>query len=291
MTVRCVEVAEERGESLAGTASRADRFVLVEFPTPWPAKAIEVFDDALRSDLSAAAASANAKILLIRRHGQRTGDVRRWAVTDVRARKAIWGTWETQADLTDLVQQVEAAPNGWSSDPVALVCTHARHDACCGVRGRPVAAALTDSHGDLVWESSHVGGHRFAGNVVMALDGTYYGRLHALSAPEAVRAHLQGDVTRGALRGFSWMEPAGQVVAAEAHRRWGPAPADAVASASVVEVSEGRWLVELVCSEPFPELITAEVESVAGDAAPLSCNAEPAPTETFRILRFDPAGH
>jgi len=289
MTVRCTELAEARGESLAGTASRADRFVLVEFPTPWPGKAVEVFDDTLRTELAAVAASAKAKILLVRRHGQRTGESRQWAVTDARARKVMWGSWEVQSDLVDLVRQVEAPSDDWSSDPVVLVCTHALHDACCGVRGRPVAAALTESHGDLVWESSHLGGHRFAANVVMALDGTYYGRAHALSAPAIVSAHLDGVVTVDALRGTSWMDPAAQVVAVEALRRWGPASAEAVTNASAEPVGERRWRVELIGSAPLPERITAEVVSVAGDDAQLSCLAEPAPTETFSVVRFDDA--
>jgi hypothetical protein len=289
MTVRCMEVAEARGESLAGTASRADRFVLVEFPTPWPAKALDVFDTELRAELSAAADAVRAKILLIRRHGQRTGDVRRWAVTDVRARKATWGSWQVQSDLADLIRQVDSPSDNWSSDPTVLVCTHARHDTCCGLRGRPVAAALTESHGDLVWESSHLGGHRFAGNVLMALDGTYYGRLQALSAAATVSAHLDGAVTIDALRGFSWMDPAAQVVAAEAHRRWGPAAAEAVTKVSVEPVGDRRWRVELNGSSPVPARITAEVESVAGEDAQLSCHAEPVPTETLSIVRFDAA--
>jgi hypothetical protein len=288
---RCSNASEARDESLAGTASRADRLVLVEFPTPWPAKAVEVFGDEVRTELSAVVGAANAKILLIRRHGRRTEDVRRWAVTDVRNRKVIWGSWEAPSDLAGLISQVDVPSDGWSNEPIALVCTHALHDACCGVRGRPVAAALAETHGDVVWESSHLGGHRFAGNVVMALDGTYYGRLNALSGPATVGAHLAGEVTSDALRGFSWMDPAAQVVAAEAHRRWGPAPAEAVTDASVVPVGERRWQVRLSAAEPFPGRMTAEVESVPGGDARLSCHAEPMPTESFRILSFDPAGH
>jgi len=57
---RCSLDSETRGEALAGSASRADRFVLVEFPTPWPKKAIEVFDDEIRPALEAAAGVVKA---------------------------------------------------------------------------------------------------------------------------------------------------------------------------------------------------------------------------------------
>ena len=55
--------------------------------------------------------------------------------------------------------------------PIILVCTHGVHDACCAIRGRPVAAALAARWPDLVWECSHVGGDRFAPNVVLLPDG------------------------------------------------------------------------------------------------------------------------
>ena len=109
---RCSLDSEARGEGLAGTASRADRFVLVEFPTPWPAKAVEVFDDDLRAGLVAAVDAVKAKLLLVRRHGQRTGDVRRWAVTDVGAQRVVWGSWEQQPDLEGLIEAIGAPSDG-----------------------------------------------------------------------------------------------------------------------------------------------------------------------------------
>jgi (2Fe-2S) ferredoxin len=282
---RCSIDSEARGEDLAGSASSADRFVLVEFPTPWPKKAIEVFEGEFQPALVTAAAAANAKILLIRRHGHRTGDVRRWAVVDARARRVLWGTWEAQADLAPLIDAVGADSAAWSDDPIVLVCTHALHDTCCGVRGRPVAAALTESHGDLVWESSHVGGHRYAGNVVLPLDGTYYGRLGSHDASGVVESHLAGVVSPEHLRGFSWMPPAAQVVAVDVLRRWGPAPASAFTSADAVQLGDDRWQVELGGTSPLPDRVTAEVESRVGADARLSCRADPTPTESFAILR------
>lgn len=66
----------------------------------------------------------------------------------------------------------------------------AKHDTCCAVRGRPVGRALSDRWPELVWECTHVGGDRFAANVVVAPDGVYYGNLDAASSVEAVEQHL-----------------------------------------------------------------------------------------------------
>jgi hypothetical protein len=282
---RCSIDSEARGEDLAGSASRADRFVLVEYPTPWPKKAIEVFDDQIGPALTEAAAGTHAKVLLIRRYGQRTGELRRWAVVDARARRAHWGTWAEQADLGVLIDAVGSESAPWTDEPLVLVCTHARHDACCGVLGRPVASVLTESQGDLVWETSHVGGHRFAGNVVLPLDGTYYGRLGVHDAAGVIDSHLAGVVSPDHLRGFSWMPAAAQVVAVDVLRKWGPAPAGAFTSANAVLLGEDRWQVEIGGLAPLPERVTAEVEVSAGVDARLSCRADPGPTEQFTILR------
>ena len=46
--------------------------------------------------------------------------------------------------------------------PLLLVCTHGRRDACCAQFGRPTAMALARRYGTAVWETTHVGGDRFA---------------------------------------------------------------------------------------------------------------------------------
>jgi hypothetical protein len=286
---RCADDAESRGAPLAGTASRADRFVLVEYPTPWPHKALDAFSDDFRAALAAACEATSAKLLLIRRPGERTTAERRWAVYDVKQRRSLWGDWMTEDDLDALITVVESAPSErWSSDEVVLVCTHARHDACCGVRGRPVAAALAEARPDMVWECTHVGGHRFAANLVLPLDGTYYGRIDAETAADIVDAHLEkSEISGEHVRGFSWMAPAAQAVAVEAHRRWGPAGADDIEAASVVPLGSDRWRVELTGGEVLPTSITAEVERVTGPEARLSCLADPTPTEIFQIRTLD----
>ena len=52
--------------------------------------------------------------------------------------------------------------------PLLLVCTHGKHDRCCARHGRPLYDALAEQADDgWVWQSPHVGGDRFAGNVVV----------------------------------------------------------------------------------------------------------------------------
>jgi hypothetical protein len=75
------------------------------------------------------------------------------------------------------------------TEPLYLVCTNGRHDPCCAEYGRPVARPSTELVGERVWECSHVGGDRFAGNLVCLPDGVFYGHLDPATALRAVAAH------------------------------------------------------------------------------------------------------
>ncbi|MGF1648809.1 MAG: sucrase ferredoxin [Kineosporiaceae bacterium] len=106
-----------------------------------------------------------------------------------------WGAWRTDRDLAALDPRAEVVPEAArASGPqeVALVCTHGSRDVCCAVRGRPVAAALSGAAGLDVWESTHLGGCRFAGNTVLLPTGDTLGGLDAATAGPAVTAWRAG---------------------------------------------------------------------------------------------------
>ncbi|HEU4831898.1 MAG TPA: sucrase ferredoxin, partial [Actinomycetota bacterium] len=87
--------------------------------------------------------------------------------------------------------------------PLFLVCTLGRRDVCCAERGRPVAQALATAVPGATWESSHVGGDRFAGNLVAFPHGLYLGRVRPDEAAEVARAYANGRVSLRHLRGRS----------------------------------------------------------------------------------------
>jgi (2Fe-2S) ferredoxin len=92
--------------------------------------------------------------------------------------------------------------------PLFCVCTHGAHDQCCATRGRPVAAAMADRFPDETWEVSHIGGDRFAANLLVLPSGLYYGRLDAVSALSVAGSHLAGQLDLDHLRGRSgWAMP------------------------------------------------------------------------------------
>ncbi len=204
-TERCAPASERRGDPLHGTAPPAERFVLVEEPGAWGRNALAEWQrrHAAFVGLLGRCRRANARLLLIRRLHREPGTPRRFAVVDARpGLEATW--WGRYGDDGELASLDPLRPEGEpSSAPTFLVCTHGRRDACCAKRGWPVVAALTEAHPGLTWQCSHVGGDRFAANLVALPHGLYYGHVTADSAVDVALAYLDGRVVEGAFRGRS----------------------------------------------------------------------------------------
>ncbi|MFC3690210.1 sucrase ferredoxin [Aquipuribacter hungaricus] len=226
---RCSDGAGERGDPRAGSAVPVTRWFLLEQPGPWGRDALmsSRLGSRVAGEVSRRAGAAGARVLLVRRHG-RAGHVRQgrrhWALVDSRpgSEAVRWGRFEEDDELLDVRLDGPVEPHrhegpGDPDSPVYLACAHGRHDTCCAVRGREVAAALDELAPGRVWECSHVGGCRFAANVVVLPHGLYYGGVTPASAPGLVEATEHGRVVPGLLRGRSSLPAA--VQAAQHHAR------------------------------------------------------------------------
>jgi hypothetical protein len=83
-------------------------------------------------------------------------------------------------DLEQLVSS-PALPGPADDASVLLVCTNGRRDVCCAVNGRDAAARLRLEGRHEVWESTHLGGHRFSPTVLQLPDGWLFGGPGAVS--------------------------------------------------------------------------------------------------------------
>ena len=76
-----------------------------------------------------------------------------------------------------------------SSPTTFIVCAHQARDARCGERGPAIARALAQS-GHAVLLSSHVGGHLYAGNVIVyggRASGTWFGGISEKLVPKLLK--------------------------------------------------------------------------------------------------------
>ena len=291
---RCSDAARVRADPLAGSAPPARRWLLLEHPGPWRTDAIAGagIDPEILATLVDKAGSAT-RILLIRRPGRiDRRAARRWILTALDS-TAITGWWRDDHDLLEAADALTAASSRRveASQPVILVCTHGVHDVCCALRGRPVALELASRWPDLVWECSHIGGDRFAPNVVLLPDGFYYGNLDPATARDTVEAHLAGSVLTDRLRGMARHLPPAQAAAIAAYERFGPlGPSDvSVRATEHIGPHHGHGsetIVDLVVG-PQLRLVRVRVLSVRRADAQLTCRASrETPATEYRIVDF-----
>ncbi|MEV7396459.1 sucrase ferredoxin [Aeromicrobium sp. NPDC092404] len=209
---RCAIASGERDEPLTGTASNVRAFLLVEHSGPWGVEALRDarLPDGLGASLARAASAARVRPLLIRRPDRRSDDTTTRVFAAFAHPSRPWVETALLGDpheLLDLDLSVLGAGRSMGLDPsdrtLFCVCTHGRHDACCAERGRPVAAALAEARPEETWEVSHIGGDRFAGNLLVLPHGFYYGRVDADSAVALADRHAVGELDLDHLRGRS----------------------------------------------------------------------------------------
>lgn len=145
----------------------------------------------------------------------------------------------------DLSAAEPAAAGDLTTDPLLLVCTNGRRDVCCALTGRPLAAALSALHPGSVWESSHLGGHRFAPTVLLLPTGYSYGRMDVAACNHVLAEAEVGRVVTDNCRGRSVWTKQGQTAELALRDHLGDRVEDAVTVMDQVQCGEGLWDVRL----------------------------------------------
>ncbi len=208
----CSETSRERGEPLGATASRVDHWILVEYRGGWLRDPVDgsLLSHELKAHFRAQRdALGHARVLFVRKPERHEEAGRRVLFGSSRPgeERLLELEVEHQEDLRGLdfaAALASGSPGTPVEGPLFLVCTHGKRDRCCARYGRPLYEALRERAGlDRVWQSSHVGGDRFAGNVVVLPHGLYYGRVGPGDVDELLAAHAAGSIVLDRFRGRS----------------------------------------------------------------------------------------
>lgn len=283
--MRCAPAAQARDDQKYGTAAPVSRWLLVEQPGPWGRDALRNsrLDPILAERLAARAATAGLRVMLIRRPGRdKPTPTRAWAYVDSRSghEATCWGRYGALGELLDI--PLDGTGGQRSAAPAYLVCTHARHDACCAIRGRPVAAALAALRPEQVWECSHTGGDRFAANVVVLPQGFYYGHVAPLLVADLVATHERGQVDPTLLRGRSSLSAPVQAAQHHARVALGEFGVSALAAQDVRALDGQTWRITLAHAPAGVEVVVRR--RLAAAPALLTCGSG----LPERVLVFDP---
>jgi hypothetical protein len=121
-----------------------------------------------------------------------------------------------------------------------------------------------------VWQSSHVGGDRFAGNVVALPDGVYYGRVEPAETWPVVEAALAGRVHMPCYRGRSCYGFAAQAAELSVREATGALGVGDVIVRSVRPSGDG-WLALAAAGDALYEV---DVRLEEGEPTHLTCSTD-----------------
>jgi hypothetical protein len=216
--------SQQTDESLPGTAKPGKIILALEFVNNWGHDILDgnALGEELTEKVEKFLKDNGAQLQFIRRPG-REGQQRAAGAT-----RQLYISWaEGYGDdptpileslqvsgpeaLLDLDLSAPGAAGGRRIDgPLLLVCTHGKRDKCCAVFGRPVADELAAKYGQMVWESSHTKGHRFAPSMILLPHNYSYGQLGTTGASSMLERAKQGELWLEGCRGRGVWDPVGQ---------------------------------------------------------------------------------
>jgi hypothetical protein len=291
----CANASTESAESLAATASRIDHWILVEYRGVWDRDVLggSLLSPELKAHLRRQLrALGDARLLFVKKPERRSYGRRQLFFGTSKPGKERFFQLECDRhdDLVDLdfaaALSGEETPGLPVEHPLFVVCTHGKRDRCCAKYGRPLYDALRrEVESGWVWQSTHVGGDRFAGNVVLLPQGLYFGRVGSEDVRPLLDEHAEGNVLLERYRGRSAysfaVQAAEQAVRVEAELL-GIDDLELLGS----EATDGGWLVRFRDLEGAVHEV--EVAEERGDEAVyLTCSAVTA----RRARRYAPASH
>ena len=303
--LRCRVASAGVGEPTVGTAPHAVGWLVLEQPGPWGRTAwtSSRLDPALGARVEAACAGSSRPVrpVLVRRPDGSTPADRTLLLAHT-VPSATWLVsaqvppdglatlpWEDLAEAAaagDLEAARRALPGATEVPPVLLVCTNGKRDRCCAIDGRPVAMAADAAHPGRCWETTHLGGHRFAPTAVVLPAGTMHGRLDATAVGTLLGAADRGEVRLDGWRGRSTWAPPAQAAEHAVRLATGEHAADALDAETDAGVEGGPVTVRHRDGRTW----TVDVHrSETGAVRPESCGKEALPVVTWTAEAPRPA--
>lgn len=303
---RCSEV---RVEALPGTAKSMTTCLALEYPEHWSRDVLDggTFGEDLTGRLKRHLKAYGAGLQLIRRVG-RAGHGGHASDGSASFHLYLFFAAEGVAELLkvpgpEAILDLDLSGPGRNGalrieHPVLLVCTHSKRDACCAIKGRPLAHDLDATQPrEWVWESSHTKGHRFAPSMLLFPWGYSFGRLNSPAAGSLMAAATRGELFLPGNRGRGCFDGPGQVAELAVAAALADAPSPAPAGSLTVAAPDGATGVALggAAADAVREVAAPDgrrwrvaLEKVAYEGVVSSCGDEPKRGKGWRALAVEP---
>lgn len=195
-------------EDIFATASYFTKLLLVEYNFPWPEDPLtnnllpqEVNDYLLHFKK----ASRSNRVLFVKNKQKANLQINIFAINNLweqpYTNHFILTDHKELLNFSDTELFSQAHENKFG-ELIYLVCTNGKKDKCCSKFGVPVFKQLSQLAGN-VWECTHVGGDRFAPNVLTLPYCIFYGALSIEDLPALVELTKEQKVFLKKYRGRS----------------------------------------------------------------------------------------
>lgn len=296
----CSLVSLAAGEQLFGTATRVTAWFVLEDDHTFGAEALadSALPDAVKAHLNAAAkAVPGSRVQLIRQPGRaaKSGAARAFfvAVPGALYRFALDDVMDVTAlDLQAIVSHDPRFGPNRVTDTLWLVCVNGKRDRCCAKLGAPLYDALRREAGASIWQTSHIGGHRFAATLAMLPHGLMYGRVPSNEAGALVREHAARRIALDFYRGCSYDDEPVQAADYYLRRETGILSLDGLTCRSAIRQDDGFWRVQFEAAERPGACFEVVVEPApsAFQIAKSCADAALAPVTQHRLVELRPPG-
>lgn len=206
----CSELSRNAREKTFGTGSTGDTWFLLDYPYPWGYKALH--DSGLAPPVKTylntlVKAVPRSRVLFVKRDLRLGHKPRIFVVRCSEKRPSIVRfVLKSYMDLLDLdlasvVRDVIPATASVVDHPMYLVCTHGRRDKCCAKFGYPLYKSIRAHRHQETWQSSHVGGDRFAANLVCFPHGLFFAHVTEATGKKVIDEYEAGKMSLDGFRG------------------------------------------------------------------------------------------
>lgn len=228
----CSRVSQEKGEQPIGSARQVPAFVLIEWPRPWGSSALntESLPDEIQESYTRARRENEfaGKCLLFDRDPEYSTD--QFRVFYYHLPSPPHATYEKEeyilpksklSDLCSVLLEDSEERSDFSeflrpeaNEREIFVCNHRERDPCCGKYGAEAYMNLRNEYASddrRIWKISHIGGHRFAPNIIDLPHGRYWGRLQTEELDSFVHRNEDFETIADRYRGWCALSAPEQV--------------------------------------------------------------------------------
>ncbi len=239
--ISCSELTRQSGNSLSGTALTYENYLLVECPPPWNSYDLETpkIPDNLRAvgdEIYGNKPVKNRILLIYNPLYHHENSIR--VLTFRKPPGCTRGYVGQEFFVSNINEVASLAHHCFTSPPEELgenrlktrdilICTHGQNDRCCARYGNPLYRQGLKIIEDLsltnirIWQTSHIGGHRFAPIAIAFPDGRYYGQIDSAALQALLMQSGSLHELNKAYRGWGILPKPVQLLEKELLTKWG----------------------------------------------------------------------